>query len=75
MAYKLELKEAAKALIFSPLLGGLLGFGTYVILTAISSLPASIITSAEVLPYSVAVGAAVFVIVLLDRLDNFLIKE
>jgi len=41
--------------------GGLLGFGSYVIVGALASLPSAFITAAEVSPLSVLVGALGFV--------------
>jgi hypothetical protein len=41
--------------------GGLLGFGAYIVVGALASLPGAFLTAAEVTPLSVLVGALGFV--------------
>lgn len=77
MAYKFELKETIKAMVLAPAVAGLSGFATFVVSGAMSILPSvsSWFSGSDPLYYAAAVGAIVFAIVIVDRIDKFLISD
>lgn len=76
-SYKLEIKETIKAMIFAPAIAGLSGFASFLVSGAVSVLPSvsKWFGGSNPLYYSIVVGAAVFALVIVDRVDYFLIKD
>lgn len=77
MAYKFDLLETIKTMVLAPAVAGLSGFATFLVSTGVSNLPSvsAYFTSTNVLAYAVVVGVTTFAVVIVDRVDKFLIKE
>ncbi len=76
MAHKLELKEAIKTFVFAPAVAGLSGFVTYLIISALATFPGNFFYgNAYASDYGIFVSVVVFAIIVVDRLDKFLIPE
>jgi hypothetical protein len=77
MAYKFDLIETIKTMVLAPAVAGLSGFATLLVSTGVSNLPSvsAYFTPTNVLAYAVVTGVTTFAIVIVDRVDKFLIKE
>lgn len=72
-SYDLDTKEVVKTLFLAPVAAGLTGMAVDVTVTAVSNLPAAVITGAQAPLYAALVGAVVFGLTIVTRLDKMLI--
>ena len=74
MAYKIDLKEGIKALVLAPAIAGLAAIGTLIVTHAVGAVPPFFFATYAT-DYSLIVGALTFAVVLIDRVDKFLLQE
>lgn len=68
----LALKPLIKVLVLAPAVGGLVGFVTDVVTTAVSNLPSAVVTPAQAPLYALVIGAATFAIIVVSDLENII---
>lgn len=72
---KFSLLGTIKVLVLAPAIGGLVGFVTDVVTTAVSNLPSAVVTAAQAPLFAVVVGATAFAIIVVSDLDKIITEE